>query len=255
MSGIDMLRAARPALLDIVSPQRVVFHHVPKCGGTSVGRALRKRYILSQASVTPEESFRAFADYSGMNDEDDMLVDVIALRTQMMLYEMHRDTRCISLHVPFSRAAHARFYPKYKFVTLLRDPVERFISHYNWATRPDAGHAKIALPMEDFLETKRARRMGATYVEYFCGAPEAEDLSNRHLIDSAVRTLHDFDVIGKLKDLENFRLRLTQACGIKLKIRHENRSRTAPPLISERTHARIRALCAPDIAVWERLDA
>jgi hypothetical protein len=70
MGRIDRLKALQPRVLDRLTPQRVVFHHVPKCGGTSVGRALRKRYLLSQATVTPEASFRAFEAFTGRSDAD-----------------------------------------------------------------------------------------------------------------------------------------------------------------------------------------
>ena len=37
-------------------PDAVTFIHAPKCGGTSVGSALRARYIYSQATISLEES-------------------------------------------------------------------------------------------------------------------------------------------------------------------------------------------------------
>ena len=58
MGILDRAKSLRAEAVERLLPQKFVFHHVPKCGGTSVGRALRKRYLLSQATVTPESSFR-----------------------------------------------------------------------------------------------------------------------------------------------------------------------------------------------------
>ena len=86
MGMISVAKLAHNKLLNVFVPQRVVFHHVPKCGGTSVGRALRKRYLLSQSTVTPESSFRAFEAFTQGTDRQQMLVDVLDLREQMMLH-------------------------------------------------------------------------------------------------------------------------------------------------------------------------
>ena len=60
MSLSDTAKALQRHAQSLLSGNRIVFHHVPKCGGTSVGRALRLSYFLSQGTVTPIESDKAF---------------------------------------------------------------------------------------------------------------------------------------------------------------------------------------------------
>lgn len=236
-------------------PQRVVFHHVPKCGGTSVGRALRKRFLTSQATVVPESSFRAFQSFTGRTDRDQLLVDVLDLREQMLLYLLHEDIRCISLHVRFSSAAFREFRDRYKFVTILRDPVERFVSHYHWSHGKPGAHGRIEESFEAFLDTPRARRLGASYVEYFAGLPKEADLTTPAAIAAAIENLGRMDVVGRLDDLPAFEAKLRDALGVRLRVGHENKARgprsaaRTPPDLAER----LRVLCAPDIAVWEAL--
>lgn len=255
---INRMKALRHSLVDALHPNRVVFHHVPKCGGTSVGRALRKRYILSQATVKPDESFRAFEAYSERTDREQMLIDVSALREQMMLYHLYDDVRCVSLHVPFSDIAHARFKQDYKFITILREPVSRFVSHYFWSFGKPAAHARIDDDFESFLGTDRARRLGASYVEYYSGAPRAADLADPALIARAVANLRErFDVVGRLDDLSGFEAGLRETLGIRIKVGHENKARqpgqVRKSVVSPELLERAREVCAPDIAVWQAM--
>jgi hypothetical protein len=236
-------------------PQRVVFHHVPKCGGTSVGRALRKRFILSQATVVPESSFRAFKAFTGRDDRERMLIDVLDLREQMLLYLLYEDVRCVSLHVRFSNAAFQEFHDRYKFVTILRDPVERFISHYHWSYGKAHAHGRIDETFGAFLDTERARRLGASYVEYFAGLQKDSDLTTPEAIAAAIGNLGRMDVVGRLDDLPGFQAELRAALGVGIKVGHENKARRprseSPIDITPELAERVRSLCAPDIAVWQ----
>ncbi|MBB4023444.1 MULTISPECIES: sulfotransferase family 2 domain-containing protein [Actibacterium] len=256
MGIVDTAKNVRLALADAAIPTRLVFHHVPKCGGTSVGRALRKRYILSQATVRPDESFRAFEAFSARSDRAAMLIDVADLREQMLLYHLFDDVRCISLHVAFSDVAYERFYDRYKFVTILREPVARFVSHYFWSYGKQGDHAIIDEGFADFLQTDRARRLGASYVEYYSGQPKAPDLADPALIKKAIANLREkFSVVGRLEDLPGFTADLKRELGVRVRVGHENKGRqskdTRKSTITPELMEQVRKLCAPDIAIWD----
>ncbi len=254
---IDRAKVARHWLLNKALPQRFVFHHVPKCGGTSVGRALRRRYLPSQATVLPEQSFRAFEAFSGRSDRERMLVDVLDLREQMLLYLMFADTRCISAHVRYSDVAQEKFAGTYKFITILRDPVPRFLSHYNWSHAHPGAHGEIIERFDNFLDTERAARMGATYVEYFAGLPSDADICSPEAINCAVTNLQHFDVVGRLDDLPGFASAIRTQLGFRVRIGHENRNPAAGggvkigDLTAEQME-KVQELCVPDITVWRR---
>ncbi|MEM8979249.1 MAG: sulfotransferase family 2 domain-containing protein [Pseudomonadota bacterium] len=256
MGLVDRAKTLRSRAVDKLLPQRFVFHHVPKCGGTSVGRALRKRYILSQATVTPESSFRAFETFTGRSDREQMLIDVLGLREQMMLYHLYEDVRGVSLHVGFSEAAHAEFSDRYKFVTILRDPVARFVSHYNWSFNKPKAHGRIEEDFDTFLGTERAKRVGATFVEYYCGRPSQMDICSSAAVERAIANLAHFSVIGDLANLQGFERGIAKELGVKVKIRHENKNTADRKVVSlaglsESVRAKVEALCAPDLAVWQ----
>jgi hypothetical protein len=254
---VDRLRSAKSKLEDKLLPAPVVYHHVPKCGGTSVGRALRQRYILSQETVVPEESFRAFEAFTGRTDRGQMLVDVLDLREQMMLYHLFRGVSCFSGHVRFSNRAFELFSSKYKFITILREPVARFISHYFWSHGKPGAHARIEEEFAPFLETERARLLGATYSEYFCGLPKDTDFSSDVAIAAAIENLGRLDVVGRLDDLADFEQRLRLAVGARIRIGHENKMRQTAALktsvVTPELRKKVEALCAPDIAIWQAM--
>ena len=255
MGLVDRVKSARAAAIERLHAQRVVFHHPPKCGGTSVGRALRRRYLLSQATVVPEASFRALEAFRGGGDREALLVDVLDLREQMLLYHLFEDVRCVSAHVRFSAAAHDRFADRYRFVTILREPTARFRSHHRWSYRKPHAHARIETPFEEFLETERAWRLGATYAEYFSGLPKDADFCSPEAVDAAVRNLGKFDAVGRLDDLPAFEERLRAILRVRIRIGHENKARPeSDPSAADRPDlaAKVRELCAPDLAIWDR---
>ena len=57
----------------------------------------------------------------------------------MLLYMLYSDVRCVAAHIPFSDASFDRFAGSYAFVTLLRHPVDRFISNYLWSHKHPEG--------------------------------------------------------------------------------------------------------------------
>jgi hypothetical protein len=258
LDSIGRVRQLNQAFLDRFASQRFVFHHVPKCGGTSVARALRRRYLTSQATVKPEPSYRAFAAFNGRADTEQMLVDVEDLRKQMMLYLLYDDVRCVSLHVPFSSVAHREFADRYKFITILREPVSRFISHYNWSSRRPGSHAYISEDFDTFLNTERASRLGAEYIEMFSDFPIGADLRAQEAISAAIANLRKFDVVGRLDDLSAFSDSLKRELGIRVRIGHENKAHKTKDLIAgsaltDDQRNAVQNICAPDTKVWQAI--
>jgi len=254
MNMVDTAKSVRHFVASRTSGHPVVFHHVPKCGGTSVGRALRKRYLFSQTTIIPESSYRAFAAFTGRNDRQQLLIDVLDLREQMLLYWLYEDVKCISAHVRFSQTAYDLFSENYKFITVLREPVARFISHYFWSHNRSGAHARIEEDFAAFLQTDRAARLGATYVEYFCGLGKDADLRSSDTISTAIKNLRNFDVVGRLDDLEKFKSDLRNHLGIALSIGHENQMRQPRALkadvVTSELRQKVEQLCAPDLTVW-----
>ena len=170
-----------------------------------------------------QRSFRAFELMTGREDREQMLIDVLDLREQMMLYHMFEGVRGISLHVRFSQAGYDAFADQYKFVTIIRDPVARFLSHYNWSYNKPHAHGRIDEAFDAFLETNRAQRLGATYVEYYCGLSKDADLRSDAAIAQAVENLQRFSVVGNLADIAAFEQGIHRELGVGIKIYSRDR--------------------------------
>lgn len=250
MSLTDFGKSLHRRAVDLICRSRIVFHHVPKCGGTSAGRSLRRAYLLSQGTVTPVESEMAF-DAARHSRPGGGIDHVAELREMMLLYMLYSDVRCVSAHIPFSNPAFEKFAGRYHFVTLLRDPVERFISNYFWNhDRPDA-HYRITESFEEFLDTERARAMGSTYVRYFCGEP-ARSFEPEH-VDAAIRNLWRMNEVGFLDDMRSFETALRNLTGRRLNIGRENVFGTGArraSILSGPLRDRVLEVCANDQQVW-----
>jgi hypothetical protein len=249
MSAIDRVRQLYQRLGNRLMPQRVVYHHVPKCGGTSVGRALRMRYLLSQASILTVPAHRSIQLLHSALDSRAQWVETLRFREAMLLYLMHCDVRCIAAHVAFSARAHQQFNDRYAFVTLLRHPVERFISHYHHSFGRD-DHSRVELALQDFVDTPEAHSYGTRYVQYFRGEPRLDELDSRAAIEAAKRNLGHFAVVGFIDQIGDFSGQLRRALRVRVSIGHENRGR-APTSVDASLRRRIEDRCAPDIEIYE----
>ena len=251
MSLIDFGKSLQQRAVDIHSGKRIVFHHVPKCGGTSVGRALRRAYLLSQETVTPDASMKAFE--AAREGRPHLAAgDVSEFREMMLLYMLYSDTRCVSAHIPFSDPAFRQFSDRYLFVTLLRDPVDRFISNYYWSHQHPGGVGHIAESLEDFLPTKRARHLGSTYVRYFCGEP-AQEFTGRH-VEAAIRNLRRMDCVGFLDEVGRFAADLRRLTGKRIRIGRENVRNTGgkrDSILSGPLGKQVLEACRFDSEIWE----
>jgi hypothetical protein len=209
---------------DLVCGNNVVFHHVPKCGGTSVYRALGIRYALSFARTNLVSNYAAIeALYPGKSPQW-VQSESIRFREIDLLSQMYRDTKCIAGHFPFSRIAFERFNNKYKFITVLREPVAFFTSFYYWNVKAQQERWHIEDTLEAFLETPRARVFGEFYARFLGGNPTSDDSPIEQEVAQAKGNLAKFSAIGFTDDMESFNRRLSDVLGIRIRIGHENKS-------------------------------
>ena len=248
----SVVRRCHQKTLDYTCKKRVVFHHVPKCGGTSVGRALRIRYLLSQATILPEESFRTVQLLAEQQSQDTLLRKAMGLRQKLLLYLMFKDVRCISAHVAFTEEAYERFFDKYIFITLLREPVSRYISHYYWSYGRTGAAGEVVEPIDKFITTERGRNFGAIYPKFFSGLSPNSDFRCDDTISKAKENLGKFAVIGFLNAIPAFEKKLKEVLGCYVRIGHANRSGVmAYESIDKNTRQAIAEICQPDREIFE----
>lgn len=218
---------------------RLIYFHLPKCGGSTFGAALRLRYFWSQATIGqqitrspgPETPAQRKARMEKEYDQ----------RGAILRRLVGRSVRCISAHVRYEAAFMDSAAQDYLRVTLLRDPVERFVSHYTYLQRrhPDPDRPGT---LAGFLDTEDAERLGRQYLFYFGGA-QAD-------VGQAIKTLRGFDLVGDLGQSQRFRADLNRMAGPlpNLGARNQAPAGTAVPAD---LRTRIEALCREDRAIYD----
>lgn len=223
-------------------PRGLVYIHVPKCGGSSFGATLRLRYFWSHATITLDQGDPA------LSGEARILSDYDARRAQLGRL-LQQGPRLITGHVRYDPRLHGPAGRDYDVVTLLRDPVARFLSHYRYLQRrhPDPDRPDR---LEVFLASRDARRLASQYLFYFAGQSQTEMGDPAPAIRRAIRNLQRFKLVGDLTRPRDFQRALSRIVSAPLPLWRRNAApgrATVPPDLRHE----IRALCAADIAIYE----
>ena len=96
----------------MMDKETIIFLHIPKTGGRSLQDIILRKYSDEEVIIDAHEKFREISAW----DE-----------------ERKRNIRYIQGHFIFG--IHKIFPQKCKYITLLRDPIERVISHYYYIKR------------------------------------------------------------------------------------------------------------------------
>lgn len=233
----------------------VAFVHVPKCAGRSVERGLRRSYRLSRGHVHAGVTFthaRGLMDreITTQDDRQTALQMASDQRAAVYAYQLASGIKCVTGHAPVNAETLRLYGDSHLFVTVLREPVARFISHFNYSYQ-SGGQGTIDLELGDFLKTARARTFGAMYAKYFAhGSATAPEAAEAEIRDCLER----FGVVGFVDDMPRFESNVRAALGRKISFGHVNstaqRRKPKPAPIDEAMKDEISRICAPDIAIY-----
>ena len=249
-----------PPVVDVIrssilgSPQeRIVFVHIPKCGGTSVKNAITRKFgygrdrfggrgILNISAVASKRAATA----AGMTSE--------RFREHLLLFGMaHPGVRFISGHISFSHIGQKEFGDTWRFVTLLREPVSKWFSQYFYNRYKKSEHSRVEEELEEFLDTPTAAAYGSDYVRLLSSVED--DPTSREAINSALENLARFSVLGVLEDMERFRESFRSNLGFDIRVGVTNRNpvsaKKQDSRITPEIRRRVEGLCAANSEVYE----
>ena len=216
----QLARAATQRLINRYP--RIAFIHVPKCAGTSVSESLRAIYpmALREAPFFCSLNMRRAALASDLLDVHSMTC------RQAVLINALTDP-----HVLFV-TGHVRADPRvvehfsdWRFVTVLREPAERFVSAYVFGRYKVDDFGRIDEDFVDFLDTNRALHLGSIATQYLSGrSPNEVEADRQGAITSALDNLEQFFSVGFVDDLEKWARDLGRALGRTVPIRQKNPS-------------------------------
>jgi hypothetical protein len=235
---------------------RSVFFHMPKCGGTSLSEAMYATVPFSQRiGVIDAVSTRRAASMLHFDEDDafkchedlDTGQLTFDLREGLFLQHMAWDTMLIHGHVLWSEKAEKHFADTYKYVTLLRDPMERMISNYRMTQRSGVTDGDI----DAYLESDVAKRHARVYLRYLAGRNDIAEEDVPAALELAKQRLSQFALVGFLEDTETFFKKYQDIFGVRVRMAKLNAAPNRKPDYTETQMQKFRDLCAPDFAIYE----
>jgi hypothetical protein len=230
--------------------KRIAFLHPPKCGGTSVRHSLSM--IFGGPSGLDLASVEAAARTLGIGGMD--------LCEGILAYFVQRhDVPFISGHFCYSRRVFAGREDEFDLITILRNPLDRMLSHYYFARfkpAPD-GFTPVDCELSEYLLTDRARLWATTFTRMFVGEIAAtKALHMGTAVADAIDNLSRFAIVGTLEHLREFEEAVQQRYKRRFSIGHLRKNPKAGyPKFSDQpsqVRDRLLELCQEDIAIYER---
>jgi hypothetical protein len=203
-------------------PQKVLFEHVPKCGGTTI-----LGYLISQYEMD------TIFNIDGSNPSKS--IDYF-----MSLPERER----YSFHLIQGHGAHRLLRyadPETKRATILRDPVDRIISHYYYVLRNPSHYlysdvTTKGMSLLDYATSNLSSELCNDYVCRFLqiSAKEAEGNPDETVFRAFDTLQKDFDVIGTVDNLNSAMQSLARIALFRTKFKDGKLNATADrPKLSE----------------------
>jgi len=248
-----------------LDPHRIVFFHPPKCGGSSITSALAGRFGANAI----ESRRRTFTlDAPGSRRAAEKLnMSLPRYREHLLAYATEADRyRFVEGHFPFSAHFMNDKCDEWDFLTILRNPLERMLSFYNFNRyKADREHFPVYQSLEDWLATADARAAATIFLRMFMGdVAKSEEIAGygndsaemRRAIRAAIDNLATFRIVGDIANLDAFRARIASVYGVDVAIgrKNSNPDWSYTPLANqpEPVRARIAELCEPDMEIFRK---
>lgn len=237
--------------------KKIFFLHIPKCGGTSIRKALESCYSKSDFKPSNIIRLNASASLNVSQNLTSQNLSIFQIREILLLYYMFSGCKLISGHFPFSQVAYDNFFNEYNFLTILRNPVDRFISEYFFNRYTKKSHRKdtASMSIEKYLDSDYGKLQGTQYVRFLTGTNLKDHPTSQIAIDQAKENLAKFTLVGCLEYQQDFLIKFEKIFEKKLQLPRLNKNPISENqrknILNPEITKTIEVLCKPDIEIYE----
>lgn len=236
---------------------KFVFTHVPKCAGSALSISLLEglySVIIRNSPLTTGIDAKLALEVSKTTGIYDQKVRQIHLATFL---ESNKKV-FVTGHCYAPPKLVSKFKDSWNFITVLRDPTDRFISEYVYNTYKDVGWKKNTLSIDDYIKTDEMLKSGVTYARFFSGLDFKEIIANPETaIELSVNNLKDYYKVGFLHQLDQWIEEINKEFGVSIKTNTTNSSPNKSVVSEIRSDSakikRIKELCSIDYAIYSQI--
>lgn len=184
-------------------PCRILFDHIPKCAGTALNAYLEAHYpqrkIFTLSGQRPKHSVAKFKSLS--NEKRNLFALIKGHLAGYLLDDVH--PQCLK-------------------VTVLREPVDRIVSHYYYAKRNPVHYLhetihRKNISLKDYVESDLSHELSNHYTLHFSGLSREEArLDPEAAIAKAIERIGRYDLVGFQEDFLTFVQQLCQRANLRL---------------------------------------
>ena len=227
--------------------KRICFVHVPKCGGVSFNTAIRKvigvgRYSYRNFTLNASKTQKHATKHG---------LDVLEYRESLLVEKLKTSRiRFAGGHFRCSDTTRNQFENEWAFVTILRDPVKRWISQFFYNKHKKSSHAKVEMSLDEYLKSDIGQDAGADYVKFLNSSYTGE----KDQISRTIQNLEKFNVVAILENQQNLLNQFETLLGQPLPLTKRNSNPLPRKEISRQVTdhhlEQIYKICAPDMEVY-----